>query len=1658
MNKRILLPLLFFALLASNAIAQETVTFAANDSEVQKNVVIPLGGKITFLVQGSTEAIKILVLDQDTITPLADTGWIQTNSYTYDFGNNRSGMYYYAVSVKSGGTEKKVGKGLIIVKYTGAFQIEAGTTMATGTWQKVNLTRSFVKPVVIVKSVAGCDDPAEAKGLCDFITPRVRNATSTSFEIMLQDTCGGNFSGQLEVPYIVVEEGRHKVSGFDIEAGKTTAWGFFLIQNTPSAFHWFNPRFEKEPVLITTISSFNGPDPVTTRNKTHYLTIIPALGITLPIGDFRDGFVSILDEPGWVPWPEHRNEEVSYLAITPGIGMIDGRRVVVQNGDLVSHIAKKIEFQGVFDKPPVIIADMQRINGGDWSIMRYANLTKDSAKLYVAETNRLLGCRNGGPHTMEPVGYVLMGEGGTMPACNAFFTTNPDYGEPPLAVKFDASGSIGNIQSYQWTFGDGGTGTGKEVTHVYNNEGEFTAKLKITCSGGETSETQKTIKVEKGINAPLAAAIQADKVKCVAPPCTINFDGSKSTGKITNYDWNFGDGTPNQSGPDLKQVSHTFNQYGKFIVTLTVSDATGNKASATIKIIVGCESAADCKCGDGCYMGVCLHPSIAVNKSVDQIVPFKGSEKEIVTVWTLTNVGTHKAVIKGFWLPGCEGYNCWIELVDAGGAGKKVLPNPGTIPQISCESTASTPAPPGSPTPTPSATCQFNSCEQANPQPCWCGTVLSPSTHPWCCTSGTFSGISDTQEGCKQNPPCSATTTPAPTGPVINSVSHTPEPLVQGSTTTFTVSGTNIEQIKIKVWDLTSITVFESAWVNGTSFTWNGKKNDGTSLRAAGYVYKVYARKGTQEVSSETKNLTIAPAAGASAPEQEKGSLKLFLADDIYVDCEPDSFYTKCYCNGNWTIRQNTKTGQMYSKEWCDYFCDPATAECNPPPTSTGTPIPSDPTQPPTSSTGGNSSTTITDPNTGTTTSSGSSTTTSTDPVTSSTTTSSGRRVSPCPPYGDVFIDGFVDVTDGRFINEFLLGARTLTEQQKKNADVDNDGSITASDKILVSYYAVGIVSTFPVCSSGGGSGPSPPGPTPPSPSPPVLPPVSGLLIIEPMQTVRVIQHVENVQPPTAKKDLNLGLVVSYTDEVGLGDKVSESKQRVKALLANVISGLFNVKFKLKDQNTCVGWNDMYGLTGKHVAPKVLFDWSFTSDDNSPVSINQCDKKLSGDFVFCDATQFSIELLKKLNKINKIASSSGLGVAELTEFEAFLMNDNFSTDFRRDFDHYYTNGFFSTPAWYKDLPSPWSSYFLDLDRLKFLPAKISEPGLYKVKLEFAFDGESFKFFTAGKPSAKITVKFEKVHGVGVEVIDSPFYRLPFNGLVGTTRVDEDGKTERKDYGIGFNNQSGPLPIATYNNNLVSTVAAKGQATYLTSKKASFEQLNLTERGQVLVIGPMNEIVLLPSYPMPVLLGIESVKGKAQAFYLPFQKNSVYGSQSPYLSFWTGIAASDFLKCRDFQNNPLPYNQGDSKTTSLANVCKIQDAKDKAYGFMWDYVSKDRERIFLKTIFYSAWADAMAVSPACMDSNESVSIIASKSAVAWGTNQSVPLQEAGYGVDDFKAVVDRIATSEICFASDSSGKYTFFWNPQKIEENLEAAKKLIEANWKFNWQNYVCPKP
>lgn len=159
----------------------------------------------------------------------------------------------------------------------------------------------------------------------------------------------------------------------------------------------------------------------------------------------------------------------------------------------------------------------------------------------------------------------------------ANFTCDVMTGIAPLTVNFTST-STGTITAFLWDFGDGGTSTIQNPSHLFSNAGNYTVILTVTGPGGSNSMS-KTITVTQSSSSTPVASFTTD-VSSGAAPLTVNFT-STSTGNITSYSWSFGDGGTSTA----QNPSHTYYSNGTYSASLTVSGPNGsNSTSKTITV------------------------------------------------------------------------------------------------------------------------------------------------------------------------------------------------------------------------------------------------------------------------------------------------------------------------------------------------------------------------------------------------------------------------------------------------------------------------------------------------------------------------------------------------------------------------------------------------------------------------------------------------------------------------------------------------------------------------------------------------------------------------------------------------------------------------------------------------------------------------------------------------------------------------------------------------------------------------------------------------------------------------------------------------------------------------------------------------------------------
>ena len=196
-----------------------------------------------------------------------------------------------------------------------------------------------------------------------------------------------------------------------------------------------------------------------------------------------------------------------------------------------------------------------------------------------------------------PVGIII--PAGSTPT--ATFAMTPGTPTANDAVQFDAGKSCGGatdsgnncpatapgIVSYAWNFGDGTSGSGRTTSHAFSRQGTYLITLTVANDAGLSASSTQSLSVGAG-TAPSPAFVFSPTAP--VPAQAIYFDGSTSKPggghRLVRYVWNWGDGSTfdDSSSPT---TSHTYAAGGTWVVTLTVSDDTGQTASVTGNVKVG---------------------------------------------------------------------------------------------------------------------------------------------------------------------------------------------------------------------------------------------------------------------------------------------------------------------------------------------------------------------------------------------------------------------------------------------------------------------------------------------------------------------------------------------------------------------------------------------------------------------------------------------------------------------------------------------------------------------------------------------------------------------------------------------------------------------------------------------------------------------------------------------------------------------------------------------------------------------------------------------------------------------------------------------------------------------------------------------------------------
>lgn len=144
-------------------------------------------------------------------------------------------------------------------------------------------------------------------------------------------------------------------------------------------------------------------------------------------------------------------------------------------------------------------------------------------------------------------------------SCAADFSTSISG----CTVTFgDLSGATGTITGYSWDFDDGSTSTMASPTHTYTSPGTYLVCLTIYTDDSCVDTECDTITVSCPSSPSCSALFDGFATWCTG----VFYDRSITSGSITSYAWDFGDGGTSS----LANPTHSYSSAGGYYVCLTI--------------------------------------------------------------------------------------------------------------------------------------------------------------------------------------------------------------------------------------------------------------------------------------------------------------------------------------------------------------------------------------------------------------------------------------------------------------------------------------------------------------------------------------------------------------------------------------------------------------------------------------------------------------------------------------------------------------------------------------------------------------------------------------------------------------------------------------------------------------------------------------------------------------------------------------------------------------------------------------------------------------------------------------------------------------------------------------------------------------------------------
>lgn len=252
------------------------------------------------------------------------------------------------------------------------------TTATANTWQEVNFGTPFTAPPVVVLGPATFGDSQP-------ITTRVRNVSATGFEWQIDewDYLDG-VHGQESLTYLAIEPGNHTIGSSSWRVGRVAA----VTQAVQTVT--FSSAVGTTPVVLAQVETVNNAKALNARVRS-----VTTTNFVLRTQAQESDTTTLLAE------------SVGYIAVTPGVGSLDGSPfLAARTGTNVTQAWKVLAFGNTY-RAPIFLAQSQSNSGGDPFSIRRRNLSNTGVEIFLEEETSADAEVN---HSAEDVGYLVLAE------------------------------------------------------------------------------------------------------------------------------------------------------------------------------------------------------------------------------------------------------------------------------------------------------------------------------------------------------------------------------------------------------------------------------------------------------------------------------------------------------------------------------------------------------------------------------------------------------------------------------------------------------------------------------------------------------------------------------------------------------------------------------------------------------------------------------------------------------------------------------------------------------------------------------------------------------------------------------------------------------------------------------------------------------------------------------------------------------------------------------------------------------------------------------------------------------------------------------------------------------------------------------------------------